>query len=417
MMARLMLMAIACLMWPLLPMARDTRTGAPNDRIRSLQARVMGMPQSTPVIGLESGDRIEVCFDHLADDREYLRYELVHCNADWQPSGLVDPEFLDGFNQGSIEDYDFSQLTSTHYVHYSFMLPNESVRPKISGNYLVRIYPESNPDDTWAQLRLMVTEQTAPIAASLSSITDVDYNKEHQQLSISVDSERAGVKDPFNDIIVKVQQNGRADNEATLRQPLRMASRHVSVYEHLAPLVFNAGNEYRRFETVSVNIPSMGVAHVEYADPFYHMALYTDEPRADKMYLYDQTLRGRYLVREYDSAQSDIEADYVVTHFTLDAPEMENAKIFIDGDLTYRRFDPEALMTYNRATGLYERNMLLKQGAYSYQYLVVPDGDAKGLTAPIEGDKYQTSNEYLIKVYVRQPGGRYDRLVGVDIIN
>ena len=397
--------------------AADTRTGTPNDRVRTLQARSMGMPLSVPAIGLDTGDRLEICFDHLAEDREYLRYELIHCNADWEPSGLVDPEFLDGFNQGSIEDFDFSRLTSTHYVHYSFELPNESVRPKISGNYLVRIYPEGNPDDTWAQLRFMVTEQVAPISASMTSRTDVDTNKGHQQLSITVDTERAGVRDPFNDIIVKVQQNGRYDNEATLRQPLRMASRHVSVYEHQAPLIFAAGNEYRRMETVSVTSPSMGVASIGYAEPFYHMALYTDVPRDETMYLYDMSLHGGFIVREYNSEQSDVEADYIVTHFTLDAPEAENAKIFIDGDFTYRRFDPEALMTYNRATGLYERNMLLKQGAYSYQYLTVPDGESTGLTAPVEGDKYQTNNEYLIKVYAREPGGRYDRLVGVDVIN
>ena len=69
-------------------------------------------------------------------------------------------------------------------------------------------------------------------------------------------------------------------------------------------------------------------------------------------------------------------------------------------------------MVYNPATGLYERSMLLKQGAYNYQYLIVPPGAKRGYTNRIEGDKYQTVNEYTARVYHRRKGERYDRLIG-----
>lgn len=396
--------------------ADDTRTACFNERIKSLKVELDGYPLAAPIIVLNTNDRLIFSFDHLADEREYLRYELVHCNADWQPSGLVDTEFLDGFNQGDIEAYDYSQLTMTRYVHYDLAIPNEEVAPKLSGNYLLKVYPDSDPDDVWLQCRFMVSEQTAEIGAEVTSRTDVDINRKHQQLSIIVDSEHSGVPDPFNDLIVQVQQNGRYDNEATLTHPLRMASRAVSVYEHQSPLIFEAGNEYRRFETVTTHYPSMGVEEMAYHEPYYHAKLFTDQPRKDEMYLYDQTQNGRFTIREYNSNNSDIEADYVVTHFTLDAPYMESAQIYIDGDFVNRRFDPESMMTYNRATGLYERNMLLKQGAYNYQYLVVPSGENKGRTDMIEGDKYQTVNEYVIKVYARHPGDRYDRLIGTHTI-
>lgn len=394
----------------------DTMTGIFNERVKSLQVQLDGYEYAPPVIVLGTPDQITISFDHLADDRQYLRYELVHCNADWQPSGLADIEFLDGFNLGDIDEYDYSQMTTVHYVHYQLTIPNAQVSPRISGNYLLKIFPENDQDDVWLQCRFMVSEETAPISASATTRTDIDFNREHQQLSIMVDTEKAGMQDPFNDLIVKVQQNGRWDNEATLRQPLRMASRSVSVYEHMQPLIFKAGNEYRRFETVSITNPTMGVDQVEYHHPYYHSVLYTDSERATQPYSYDQTQHGRYKVREYNSTQSDIEADYTVVHFTLDAPEMPGAMIFIDGDFTQRRFDPESLMTYNRATGLYERSMLLKQGAYNYQYLVVPAGSSQGSASLIEGDKYQTGNEYTIRAYTRLPGERYDRLIGVSTI-
>ncbi|MDE6101082.1 MAG: DUF5103 domain-containing protein, partial [Paramuribaculum sp.] len=58
-----------------------------------------------------------------------------------------------------------------------------------------------------------------------------------------------------------------------------------------------------------------------------------------------------------------------------------------------------------------------KQGAYNYQYLAVPRGaSTRGSTSVVEGDRYQTANEYLVKVYFRQPGSRYDRLVAVTSV-
>lgn len=397
--------------------AIDTMQGTFDSRVRSLQVFPERDPSAPPVITLKSGDRIVVSFDILSTERDFLRYELIHCNANWQPSGLVDTEFLDGFNQGVIDDYEYSQLTATHYINYRLAIPNEQVAPIISGNYLLRIYPENDPDTTLAQVRFMVSEQSASFDTSVTSRTDVDYNRAHQQLSILVDTERAGIDDPFNDLIVMVQQNGRYDNEVALRKPLRMQGRSRSVYEHQSPLIFDAGNEYRRFETVSVNFPGMGVENIEYHEPYYHFTLSSDLPRGALPYSYDHTQHGRYTVREYNSSQSDIEADYVVVHFSLEMPEMPDKMIFIDSDMVNRRFDPESLMVYNRATGRYERSMLLKQGSYNYQYLSVPSGSNRGFTSDIEGDFYQTVNEYTIKIYTRRPTDRYDRLIAVGRIS
>lgn len=397
--------------------ALDTMTGSQDERIRTLQLRAPADPMPLPVIVMGTDDRLIFSFDELADDRSYFRYDIKHCNANWQPSDLVDSEIIDGFNYGEIENYEYSGAVTNRYVHYSLAFPNDNMIPKVSGNYLLRVFREDNPDEVVAQWRFMVSEQTAGIDTKLSTVTDVDYNEAHQQLSVIVDTERSDVKDPFNDLILMVQQNGRHDNEVAVRHPLRMQGRYLSVYEHLNPLIFDAGNEYRRFETVRTDFPGMHVASVDYFDPYYNFTLYTDNPRASDMYLYDSTQHGARVINAYNTDMPDTDAEYVVVHFTLDMPEIPGAMVFIDGDLVDRRFDPESLMTYNKATGLYERSMLLKQGAYNYQYLVVPSGHNRGYTAPVEGDKFQTSNLYLVKVYARHPGDRYDRLIGVSPVS
>lgn len=391
----------------------DTMTGPFDEHIRTMQVTLDGNMFAPPVIVLGSNDRLIFSFDHLADDRSYFRYRIIHCNANWQPSGLVDPEFLDGFNEAVIEDYDFSRGTTVNYVNYRFAVPNQNMNPLLSGNYLLQVYDENDPEQTLAQWRFMVSEQNASISAQLSSRTDIDYNDAHQQLTIAVDTERIDVTDPFNDLIVMVQQNGRLDNESALRQPMRMSGR-TAIYEHLAPLIFDAGNEYRRFETVSLDYPGMKIESIGWLDPYYHATLQTDGTRARDPYLYDSTQQGRFKIREYDSDMADTQSDYVVVHFSLEYPETPGMMIFIDGDLVNRRFDESSRMTYNYATERYEKALLLKQGSYNYQYLAVPSGKNRGYTSIIEGDKYQTVNEYIIKVYTRRPGERYDRLIGVS---
>lgn len=395
--------------------AEDTMTGIFNPSFKSLQVSLEGNPMSPPIMVLGSDDRLVVSFDELAEDRRYMRYSVIHCNSRWQPSGLVDSEIVEGFNVGDVTDWNYSQMTLTHYVHYRIVLPDEQIQFKISGNYLLRVYPEDNPEETLLQVRFMVSEHEVTMNSSVTSRTDIDYNASHQQLSFEIDASRLPLQNLFNDLTVTVSQNGRLDNEVMIPHPSRVSGNRA-IYEHLPQLIFPAGNEYRRFEVISTTFPGMRVDDISYHEPFYHMTLAVDEPRTDVPYSYDRTQHGRYLVREYNSSQSDIEADYVAVHFTLDMPKLEGTSVFIDGDLTCRRFEPASLMVFNQATGMYENTMLLKQGAYNYQYLAVPAGAPQGYTATVEGDYYPTINEYLVKVYYRRPGERYDRLVGYNVI-
>lgn len=416
MVKRLTLILLAAVFAVLSSAARDdTMTGRFDERIRTLRVSPDSNPYGPPVLVIGSQDRLVFSFDELAEDRSYFRYRIIHCTADWRRSDLVGSEYLPGFNEAPVDDYELSRSTTVHYVNYRIVIPNDEMAPLISGNYLLQVYREDDPERTVAQWRFMVSEQTAPVSATLTSRTDRDYNDRHQQLQLTVDAEGLDGIDIFNDLIVVVSQNGRCDNEVALRHPLRMSGRKA-VYEHQSELIFEAGNEYRRFETVSVNNPSMRVAGVTYFEPYYHHILETDASRADAPYSYDEDQDGCFVVREYNSTASDVEADYTVVHFSLDYPETPGMMIFVDGDLTDRRFDDSALMKYNRETGRYETAMLLKQGAYNYQYLAVPPGARRGYTSYIEGDKYQTVNRYTVRVYVREPHARYDRLVGVAVI-
>ena len=187
------------------------------------------------------------------------------------------------------------------------------------------------------------------------------------------------------------------------------------MWEHQRDLIFKAGNEYRKIEIPSTRYPGMHLESVKFFDPYYHADVRLDEPR--KNYLYDEDQNGRFLLRNSDDTDTDTSCDYFMTHFTLQMPPVAEGDVYLYGDLTNNRIDPNYKMEYNIIDHQYELTIPLKQGAYNYMYLTVPNTSATPLTRPCEGDFHQTENEYDIYVYHRPFGQRYDRLVGHKTIN
>ena len=302
----------------------DTHTRIFDKSFKSLRVSVVGNDYAPPVIKLGGVDKIKIEFDQLSPEMQYMRYSVVHCDAGWRPSQLVESEYVGGFNEANVENYDFSSATFAHYVHYNITVPNE----------------------------------------------DMDF----------------------------------------------LISGRKAYFEHDRKLIFPAGNEFRRFEMTTTNYAGMGIDGYSYHDPYYHVALKLDEPRVFGDYLYDRTQYGRFTIRQSDAYDSDTEADYMVVHFALRMPELNGGKMYVDGEFTQHGFETANMMHYNNNTQCYELDLMLKQGAYNYQYLWVPDGTEVGQTSTVEGDFYQTVNEYLVKVYNRKRGERYDRLIGSGII-
>ena len=151
---------------------------------------------------------------------------------------------------------------------------------------------------------------------------------------------------------------------------------------------------------------------VRWFDPYYHYTLQTDYPRRN--YLYDEDRNGQSVVRYEGAGDADTQADYVMTHFVLDSPQLpEGKEVYVSGQWTSLGMAPQYKMHYNHADACYEANILMKCGYYNYLYLCASKSNPQvGGTMPIEGNYFQTENEYDILVYYRPTGSRYWQLVG-----
>ena len=414
---RLIIISLAIILMPIITLAHDTSTRIFNPHFRTLKVQTLDDFMSPPVIRMNTEDRIVINFDEIGETNSYLEFRLIHCNADWQPSRLVESEYIDGFNSQRIEDYAFSTATFVHYTNYRIVLPNDDMKILHSGNYLLQVYDPDEPEQTLLQARFQVSENLVQIGGSLTSRTDKGYNTEWQQLSIDVNGEGLGNYNPYQDIWIEISQNMRDETRRVIKNPLRVSGKN-SIYEHLPELIYPASNEYRRFESISNSIAGLHVDSMRYMGSNYHVWLKPDEPRVNKEYSYDVTQHGRFIVREYNSTDSDIGADYVTVHFELESPEYTDSDIFVDGEFTHGIYSDYNRMNYDRERHVYTSEIPLKQGAYNYQYVIRrKEGREGATTSPIEGNKYETSNEYGIEVFYNPPGARADRLVGYSVIH
>lgn len=390
------------------------RTEVFTPHIRTVQVIANDDYLSPAIIRRGEGEALEVSFDHLTHDYHRFNYILTHCNADWTPSDLIETEYLDGFNDNPIEDSEISINTTLPYTHYRLTLPNEQVQMKLSGNYRLTVYDDAEGRDKPVFTACFsVLEKEVNISAQVSSDTEVDRNKGHQQVSFNIRHKGYLIRNPQSEVTVHVLQDNRTDNMVTDLKPSYIGTDELR-YEHNRALIFPAGNEYRRFEMVSTRYAGQGVESIRYHAPYYHVTLREDEPRLLN-YSYDQDQNGRFVLRYDEAVDNNTEADYFFVHFSLLWEEpLAEGDFYLQGAFTYDNFNEESRLKYNAEAHAYEATQLLKQGAYNYQYLYVAPGSAVGSTAQAEGNFYETENEYLILVYHRAFGERYDKLIGMQ---
>ena len=77
----------------------------------------------------------------------------------------------------------------------------------------------------------------------------------------------------------------------------------------------------------------------------------------------------------------------------------------------------ENKMELNSKTGLYEKALFIKQGFTNFQYQIADEKGTIDSQNAIDGNFYQTENQYTALIYYRENGQRYDRVVGRGIAN
>ncbi len=368
-----------------------------------------------PVFSLNTGSGVTLSFDDLSEDDKNYGYTIIHCNYDWTISNLNYSDYIDGFSDDILQDYDFSNATKYNYRHFEISFPNDMMKPLLSGNYLFVIY-DDNTELPVLVKRFAIDENQLGIAfGNVSLGMSPESRFTHHELNLQVNTSKLNNYFLPEEIKLVAQQNGRWDN-ALFNIPYSRLDNTSIYYQKLNHNIFEAGSEYRAFDTRLLQMHGEGVQAIQLTNTDNIITLITGTPKKKTFFVNQIDLNGGYIVNRYNSRNSLTQADYSTVNFSLESKFGRlNGDVYILGELNDWNLDENSKMVYHPEEQLYRKTYTLKQGYYNYSYLFVPHiEDAKASFEMFEGNFSQTSNQYRVYVYQKNNGiPSYDKLISV----
>jgi hypothetical protein len=385
------------------------------DGIKTVRLYKDGWEISYPVRNINDERSMVLTFDELGSAVKSYAYRIVHCDAEWKRSRLIESDYLEGFSVNYTRHYDYSFNTAIPYVHYRIPLPNEDISLKLSGNYVIIIYEEGKEEYPILCKRFSVTESVASVQASAVRPRLTAHQDEWQQVELLVRTVNYPVENPYQDMKIVILKNGQWHNAVRGIKPLFVRQNELDYRQEKAGL-FPAGNEYRPLDLKSLRYASTPVSKIDFGPTTYHFYLQPDAPR--RRYLFKEDFNGRYAIQSEKTDRYDVACEYVYAHFSLKTSQpFDDGQVYVCGSFCNDNFTEENRMIYNADKGQYEASILLKQGYYNYQYVFLPFDTQIPDEGWIEGNFSDTENDYLIYVYHKGRLSRYDRLIGVTTVN
>jgi hypothetical protein len=416
------LFSLICLIIPLFAFGQKNNVvhagNTPDNRIKSIRLYRDGWNLSYPIIKLSTSEKLILHFDLLDEQPETYYYSFIHCDKDWNESGAFVSDYIEGFEENPLEDYEASFNTTVSYYHYSLEFPNDRIGLKLSGNYVIIIYLPGQRDKPVITRRFVVTEEVVKVDINVRRPLMTKNNDTHQQLDFNVTVAGTGLNDPYRNVFAAILQNGRWDNAKMNLKPDFYGGNELKYSSLSDKTIFPGGNEFRYFDIKSIRYNSEFVRSVDFAAPYYNVYLQPSENRESKPYFYWKDFNGKYFIAYQEGRDAEKDADYVYVYFTLPSrEELPGGRMYVMGTLSDWKADETNRMIYNSEKRQYECALLLKQGWYNYEYAFLRDGEDNAVAGPFEGNHYETENDYVVLIYYRNPRERYDRVVGTAVKN
>lgn len=392
--------------------------------IHSVKLFKYGDVYSYPVLNLGSNDQIELHFDDLDGDIKNYYYTFQLCNADWNPANIQAFDYIKGFQSNRISNYRISSIIPTRYTHYLAVLPERSMVPTRSGNYLLKVYLNSDTSKLAFTKRFLVVNNRMAVSAQVMQPYNGHLGRTHQRVQVNVNTANAQINSISpQDIKVAIVQNYIWQEASIIDRPTIFRGNYYE-YSDESNTTFAAGKEWRWVNLRSFRLRSDRVQQiVDTSKTRTDIYVKPDAERYNQVYIYMPDINGLYTLQNDDGTNPYWQSDYAWVHFSFIPPSnraFEGRSIYLFGELTNYDLNVDSKMLFNEEKGVYEKSIFLKQGYYNYSYVTLTDKKEAGVSPSFEnteGNYWGADNAYMIMVYYRPFGARADELLGFTRVN
>jgi len=379
---------------------------APPYYIKSVSIN-QGTESLYPMFRLNEGFNIE--FDDLLAQGSDYYYKIKHCNADWTPSDLRITEYLSGFDNLRIQNFENSFNTLQNYMHYKLTLPNSSTKFLISGNYIIEILDADG--DVMFSRKVIVFQEEVTVGVKINRTRNNATIDSKQNVAITIDYNVEAYNNPQQNFKIAILQNGRFDSAIT-NVPPQYTIGNQFIYNYDSETQFYGGNEFLYFDNSDITQLNNNIVKVT-STGIYNTYLYPLLVRGLRQYSYYEDINGSFFPRNKFRSNNATEADYSWVYFNLPTDEFVGKDVYVVGMVDNYLLTDSNKLEYDASEKAYKKAILLKQGFTSYLFSLV---DTKTGTVDfkdaVDGNHYQTENDYQVIVYFKGIADRSDRVIG-----
>jgi len=379
-----------------------------------------GRPKDLPIIGLNDPGVLSISFDDFNFNYQNYFYSIELVDDQWQPVQMSPFDYTNGFSQNKINLFNISSIALQKYYHYQFSIPNQNCIPTKAGNYILKVFKDGNPSNLVFTRRFYVVNSLIGVFGSVQEPFDGAISRTHQKIQLSLDVKQLSYFQP-DQIKTVVIQNHRVNEARVVNEPSFIRGNQIE-YNSERDLIFPAGKETRWLDLQSLRLRSDRVQELNQSEGLTKVIVKPDLSRASTPYFTFNDLNGAYVISNTETLESAYQNDYANVVFTYkpnNGIPYVGENLFLIGDLTQNQLNSQSMMSFNTSKGVYEKTMLLKQGYYSYQY-ILRDNEKPNIQDDFretEGDHWETENSYTVFVYYTAPGARYPMIAGFSTIN
>lgn len=382
---------------------------APDASVRTIQLYAGKTERSLPVVPLNGDAALTLEFDLMEAEGRPLSIYFQHADRTWTRD-LSASQVLESFQDDRLLEYRSSQGTEVPYVHYTYRFPNDEIRFRVSGNYVLRVTERGRRDSVLFEQPFFVAEEKGGLRleAEALNIPGQRAPSLRPTARFTPPSEIRG--DPFGHTVCFVR-NGR------LMQP-RCEERPVLARQPELAFELERDRAYAPIAAgyavdLSTLQPSAQIAEVDRTRSPFRVVLDADYARFGESRPPARGT-GQPVVRGALSGRLDpaVSAEYVETTFAFVPAQKRpyGSPLVVSG--SFRGMDPDrgVQMAWNAARARYEGAVLLKQGTYEYFYST----DDPALTREIRATQPRVAGRYTAFVYYRDARRNTDRLLRVN---